>query len=91
MSAQRTIRLSIAILASAASMALSWPYWRDFEYWAESEVMWLVYFALGFILAVYVFYAFLDSLGTLFEHDALEKAEKARQENASAATGEDAR
>lgn len=91
MSAQRTIRLSIAILASAVSMALSWPYWRDFEYWAESRGMWLFYFALGFLLAVYVFYAFLDSLATLFEHDALEKAEKSRQESASVATREDAR
>ena len=91
MSAQRIIRLSIAVLASAASMALSWPYWRDFEYWPESRAMWLVYFAIGFILAVYVFYAFLDSLATLFEHDALEKAEKVSQESASAATREDAR
>ncbi len=73
MSAQRTIRLSLAILASGASLALSWPYWRDFGYWPESHAMWLAYFTLGFVLAVYVFYAFLDSLGTLFEHDALER------------------
>ena len=91
MSAQRIIRLSIAVLASAASLALSWPYWRDFEYWAESHAMWLAYFALGFIMAVYVFYAFLDSLGTLFEHDALEKAEKAEQTGTSAASREHAR
>lgn len=91
MSAQRIIRLSIAVLASGASLALSWPYWRNFEYWAESRMMWLAYFVLGFLLAVYVFYAFLDSLGTLFEHDALEKAEKARQESTSAVAREDAR
>jgi len=50
---------------------------------------WLV--ALGFVLAVYVFYAFLGSLGTLFEHDALERerqpacgcAEPSGQEDAS--------
>ena len=24
---------------------------RDFEYWAESPTMWLVYFLLGFVLA----------------------------------------
>lgn len=71
MSTQRTIRMSLAILASAASLALSWPYWRDFEYWPESRSIWLAYFVLGFVLAVYVFYVFLDSLGTLFEHDAL--------------------
>ncbi len=91
MSAQRIIRLSIAVFASGASMALSWPYWRDFEYWPESRAMWLAYFALGFVLAVYVFYAFLDSLGTLFEHDALEKAEKVRRKTTPAASREDAR
>lgn len=91
MSAQRIIRLSIAVLASGASLALSWPYWRDFEYWPESRAMWLAYFVLGFILAVYVFYAFLDSLGTLFEHDALERAEKANQSAKSAVNREDAR
>ncbi len=73
MSAQRIIRLGLAIVASGASLALSWPYWRDFEYWPESHSMWIAYFVVGFILAVYVFYAFLDSLGTLFEHDALER------------------
>ncbi len=91
MSAQRIIRLSIAILASGASMALSWPYWRDFEYWPESRAMWLVYFALGFVLAVYVFYAFLDSLSTLFEHDALERAKKVKVTGTSVPNREDAR
>ena len=73
MSAQRIIRLSVAVVASGASFALSWPYWRDFEYWPESQSMWLAYFVVGFVLAVYVFYAFFDSLSTLFEHDALER------------------
>lgn len=72
-------------------MALSWPYWRDFEYWAESRTMWPAYFVLGFLLAVFVFYAFLDSLGTLFEHDALERAEKADRAGTSASSREDAR
>lgn len=73
MSAQRIIRLGVAAVASGASLALSWPYWRDFQYWPESRAMWTAYFIVGFILAVYVFYAFLDSLHTLFEHDALER------------------
>lgn len=77
MSANRVIRLALAVIASAASLALSWPYWRDYGYWAESQGMWLGYFALGFLLAVYVFYAFLGRLGTLFEHDALERARRA--------------
>ena len=73
MSAQRIIRLTLSILASGASLALSWPYWRDFGYWAESHTMWLVYFAVGFVLAVYVFSVFFNSLATLFEHDAIER------------------
>jgi len=73
MSTQRIIRMTLSVLASLASLALSWPYWRDFGYWAESRSMWLLYFALGFVLAVYVFNAFFDSLSTLFEHDALER------------------
>lgn len=73
MSAKRMIRLAIAVLASLASMALSWPYFRDFATWPESETMWLVYFIVGFVLAVYVFMVFLDTLATLFEHDALGK------------------
>lgn len=75
--ATRIIRLVIAVLASIVSFFLAWPYWRDFGYWAESRTMWAVYFAVGFVLAIYVFYVFLGSLRTLFEHDALERAELA--------------
>ena len=71
MSAQRKIRFGLAVVGSAGSFALSWPYWRDFSYWAESPAMWMLYFAVGFVLAIYVFIAFLGSLRTLFEHDAL--------------------
>ena len=68
--AQRIIDLTLAVLASIVSLLLSWPYWRDFEYWPESPVMWRVYFVIGFVLAVYIFYIFLVSLHTLFLHDA---------------------
>lgn len=90
MSAQRIIRLSLAIVASGASLALSWPYWRDFGYWAESRTMWLAYFAVGFVLAVYVFDVFFDSLGTLFEHDALERQKQLASPRRSSANAEDA-
>ncbi|HLQ86775.1 MAG TPA: hypothetical protein VK110_11540 [Salinisphaeraceae bacterium] len=69
--------LSAAILASVASFLLSWPFWRDFEYWAESHVAWWVYFIGGFVLAVYVFYVFIGSLRMLFLHAADEIAESA--------------
>jgi len=90
MSAQRIIRLSVAVLASGVSFALSWPYWRDFEYWAESRTMWLGYFIVGFLLAVYVFYAFFDSLSTLFAHDALEREKQAASPGEAPAGGKDA-
>ncbi len=86
---QRTIRLSLAVLGSAASLFLSWPFWRDFEYWAESPTMWLVYFLLGFVLAVYVFYVFLGSLRTLFEHDELERALRPDRSKQAAVTQEE--
>lgn len=73
MSAQRLIRLGVAVLASLVSIALSWPYFRDFGYWAESRTLWVIYFTLGFVLAVYVFMVFLETLATLFEHDSLQK------------------
>ncbi len=68
--AQRMIDLTLAVVASIGSFLLSWPYWRNFEYWAESHTFWQIYFITGFVLAVYVFYIFLSSLHTLFLHDA---------------------
>lgn len=78
--AQRIIDISLSIVASAISVLLSWPFWRDFESWTESPQMWQIYFALGFVLAAYVFYIFLGSLRTLFEHDALEHAAAAKNQ-----------
>ncbi|HRN61166.1 MAG TPA: hypothetical protein PK743_11140 [Luteimonas sp.] len=86
----RSIDLGLSVLGSAAALLLSWPYWRDFEYWAESPIAWQVYFVVGFLLAVYVFMVFIRSLRTLFEHDALEHAEAAAARPGQAVDGEDA-
>ncbi len=86
---QLVIRLSLATIASGVSLTLSWPYWRDFEYWPESQAMWLIYFCVGFALAVGVFYLFFESLATLFEHAAIERAAKAPRSVQAQATGED--
>lgn len=67
---QRSTDLLISVLASVVSILLSWPYWRDFEFWPESQLAWYVYFALGFVLAVYVFQVFIHALRELFEHEA---------------------
>src|SRR3546814_14257617 len=74
----RTIDLTLSILASTAALLLSWPYWRDFEYWPESRLAWILYFIVGFALAAYVFHVFIVVLRTLFEHDAIEHAEAAQ-------------
>ncbi len=71
---QRIIDLTLSVLASMAAFLLSWPFWRDFEYWPESHMAWWIYFVLGFVLAVYVFYVFIGSLHILFLHGADEAA-----------------
>lgn len=67
---QRRIDLSLSVVATIVAFLVSWPYWRTFEYWAESRTAWRVYFVLGFLLGVYVFYVFIHSLHALFVHDA---------------------
>ena len=59
----------IAFLGTLAAFLLSWPYWRDFGYWAESPGLWIVYFVLGAILGVYVFLAFIRALRLLLQHE----------------------
>lgn len=86
MSARVAIRLSVAVLASIASVALSWPYARDFAYWAESPALWAAYFVVGFVLAVYVFYVFLGCVATLFAHDALARSAAAVEPGGAAPT-----
>lgn len=76
---QRFFDLVISVLGTVAAMLLSWPYWRDYEYWAESQTAWMVYFAGGFLLSVYVFYAFIGSTRILFGH----AADEARQAKAA--------
>lgn len=76
---QRTIDLVLSSVASAAALLLSWPYFRNYEYFAETRLAWVVYFVAGFVMSVYLFQAFLGSMRTLFEHDAIERAEAARK------------
>ena len=66
---QRSIDLTLAVLASVVSMLLSLPYWRSFSYWAESRIAGWIYFAVGFVLAIYVFYVFFRALRTMFVHE----------------------
>lgn len=77
---QRIINLALSVLACVVAFLLSWPFWRRFEYWPESQAAWWIYFALGFVLAVYVFYLFLGSLHALFLPDASGHGARADEE-----------
>lgn len=66
---QRITDLTLSVLATVLAFLLSWPFWRAYEYWPESHPAWWIYFVLGFLLAVYVFYVFIGSLRILFLHD----------------------
>ena len=85
---QRTVDLTLSVLATVAAFLLSWPFWRDFEFWPESHVAWWIYFVLGFVLAVYVFYVFIGSLHILFLHGAHEAAAPAAANGKTAADQE---
>ncbi len=71
---QRITDLALSVLACVAALFLSWPFWRDFAYWPASHMAWSIYFAGGFVLAVFVFYVFIGSLHILFLHAADEQA-----------------
>lgn len=66
---QRITDLTLSVLACVAAVLLSWPFWRTFDYWPESHLAWTIYFIVGFVLVVYVFYVFIGSLRILFLHD----------------------
>lgn len=85
--ARRIIWMTVAAAATLLSFFLSWPWWRNFGYWAESRTMWAIYFSVGFVLAVYVFHAFFDILRTLFAHDTIERAEIAAQSETGGTEG----
>lgn len=70
---QRLRDLTLSVIATIVAFLLSWPFWRDFEFWAESHTAWILYFIVGFVMAVYVFYVFLDCVRILFLHDEIEK------------------
>jgi ABC-type nickel/cobalt efflux system permease component RcnA len=66
---QKAIDLTLSSVASLAALALSWPYWRSFSYFAESRTAWWLYMVIGYALAVFVFYVFFRALRTLFSHE----------------------
>lgn len=82
---QRVTDLVLSLLVCAAALFLSWPFWRDFAYWPASHAAWSIYFAAGFVLAVYVFYVFIGSLHILFLHAGEEEAAASAPRDGAAA------
>ncbi|MCC6309940.1 MAG: hypothetical protein IT345_03375 [Trueperaceae bacterium] len=77
---QKPIDLTLSLVASLAALALSWPYWRSFSYFAESRTAWWLYLVSGYALAVFVFYVFFRALRTLFSHEGHAHHEHVRNE-----------
>lgn len=71
---QRLTDLSLSILISFVGCLLSYPFWQDYEYWAESPTAWRIYFIVGFLLCIYILYVFIGSLRMLFLHALEEQA-----------------
>lgn len=80
---RRLTDLTLSFFATLVAFLLSLPFWRDFGYFAESETFWWLYFALGFVLGIYVFYVFIGSLRFLFQH----AREEALADDATEETG----
>ena len=78
---QRVTDLVFSVLACAAAFLLSWPFKREFAYWATSHTAWWIYFICGSALSMYVFYAFIGSLHILFLHAAEEEDVTSVQDN----------
>lgn len=59
----------IAILAILIFILMSLPYQFEFNYWAEAPLLWAAYFVAGGILAVYIFYLFLQTRRDLLSEE----------------------
>jgi multisubunit Na+/H+ antiporter MnhB subunit len=63
--------LFVSVLVVLFFVLISMPYQFEFSYWAETLLSWTIYFVLGTIFAVYVFYTFLQG-----RHYLLDSSEK---------------
>lgn len=49
---------------------LSWPFYADHQFWAETPSMWTAYVVVGCVLGLYVAVMFIHVLSTLIYHEA---------------------
>jgi len=60
----------VAILITLFFILISTPYQFDFNhYFAVSTWLWGIYYGLGFLLSLYVFWVFVRALKVLMNHD----------------------
>jgi len=52
--------LVVAFLVTLFFILLAVPYQFEFNYWAETPFLWVMYFLVGAALMVYIFYIFLQ-------------------------------
>ncbi len=52
--------LVVAILVTLFFVLLAIPYQFEFSYWAETPLLWAMYFLVATALIVYIFYIFLQ-------------------------------
>lgn len=57
-------------LVVIGSALLSWPFWVDFSFWAESRAMWVAHVSVACLLGVYVTAVFVRALATLIYSEA---------------------
>jgi hypothetical protein len=63
----------LAAVAVAGALLLSVPHWWDVRYWLESRAWWAVYFFVGLVVALYVVYAVVSAIHTLFARHAISR------------------
>jgi len=60
----------VAIIITAVSALLSWPFATNHTYWAESPLMWTLQVVVGLGMGLYVAWIFIYVLRTLIYEEA---------------------
>lgn len=63
----------VAFLINIFFVLISTPWYFEFNFFAETPLMWVVYYVLGFLLSLFTIWVFLRALNILSDHDELHK------------------
>lgn len=67
---KKTATWMMALLLVAGGALLSWPYYVDHQFWAETSNMWAAYVVAGVVMGLYVAVMFIHVLATLIYNEA---------------------